>query len=102
MLRELKKIQQMIIDENPQVRSDIRRLGGLKGTTCPIFVIPGKQSPKLAGDGFYFTTPSGKTIVHHPNAYGWRTQYHPSTRRVEVGSTWLKNMAKHRGLGQNK
>lgn len=46
--------------------------------------------PKLVGSSGYHTTPSGKTIVTHPGAYGWRTVYHCSTERVEVGREWIR------------
>jgi hypothetical protein len=46
--------------------------------------------PKLAGHAGYHTTPSGKTIVTHPGAYGWRMVYHCSTERVEVGREWIR------------
>jgi hypothetical protein len=55
----------------------------------PVEVVPGAQAPSVAGETYYWTTPSGKTIVRHPNAYGWRTLYWPSTLRVEVGADWL-------------
>ena len=48
------------------------------------------QKPKLVGNSGYHTTPSGKTIVNHPGAYGWRTVYHCSTERVEVGRNWIR------------
>lgn len=35
-----------------------------------------------AGRSYYWTTPSGKTIVRHPNAYKWPTVYHASTRHL--------------------
>ena len=46
--------------------------------------------PKLVGNSGYFTTPSGKTVVAYPGAYGWRTVYHCSTERVEVGREWIR------------
>jgi len=46
--------------------------------------------PKLVGSSGYHTTPSGKTIVTHPGAYGWRTVYHCSTERIEVGREWIR------------
>jgi Txe/YoeB family toxin of Txe-Axe toxin-antitoxin module len=46
--------------------------------------------PRLIGSPGYHTTPSGKTIVTHPGAYGWRTVYHCSTERVEVGREWIR------------
>lgn len=48
------------------------------------------SQPKLVGHSGYHTTPSGKTIVTHPGAYGWRTVYHCSTERVEVGCNWIR------------
>lgn len=42
-----------------------------------------------AGRSYYWTTPSGKTEVRHPSAYGWPTLYHASTRRVVVGADWI-------------
>jgi len=48
------------------------------------------SQPKLVGNPGYHTTPSGKTIVNHPGAYGWRTVYHCSTERVEVGREWIR------------
>lgn len=50
------------------------------------------DAPALAGDGYYWTTPSGKTIVSHPNAYGWPTWYHGSTRHLVVGDGWLTRL----------
>jgi len=48
------------------------------------------SQPKLVGNPGYHTTPSGKTIVNHPSAYGWPTVYHCSTERVEVGREWIR------------
>jgi hypothetical protein len=58
----------------------------------PVEVVDGKIAPREVGSGYYFTTPSGKTIVRYPNAYGWRTLYHPSTLRIEVGRDWKSNV----------
>jgi len=52
-------------------------------------VVAGNAEPAVVGRSYYWTTPSGKTEVRYPNAYGWRTLYHASTRRVEVGVEWL-------------
>jgi hypothetical protein len=55
-----------------------------------IEVIPGiALAPRTAGESYYWTTPSGKTIVRHPSAYRWPTWYHASTRRVQVGADWI-------------
>lgn len=56
---------------------------------CPVWVVAGRSAPRVVGESYYWTTPSGKTRVHHPNAYGWRTRYWRSTLRVEVGAQWL-------------
>ena len=56
----------------------------------PVVVVDGVQPPTVRGRGYYWTTPSGKTEVHHPNAYGWPVVYHASTRRVEVGRDSLQ------------
>jgi hypothetical protein len=60
-----------------------------------VVVVEGSQKrensqPKLVGNPGYHTTPSGKTIVNHPGAYGWSTVYHCSTERVEVGRNWIR------------
>jgi hypothetical protein len=57
--------------------------------SVPVVVVPGNSSPRVAGRSYHWTTLSGKTEVRHPNAYGWPTLYHASTRRVVVGASWL-------------
>jgi hypothetical protein len=57
------------------------------------FVKDSKLPPTLLGTGFYHTTLGGK-IVHYPNAYGYRTIYHPSTLRIEVGEHWKPKIPK--------
>ena len=59
------------------------------GTANPIHIVEGAAEPQYLGECGYHTTPSGKTIVRHPNAYKWPTVYHGSTLRVEVGRDWL-------------
>jgi len=56
----------------------------------PVVVVRGGAAPTIGGEASYYTTPSGKTIVHHPGAYGWRTVYHCSTVRTVVGADWLR------------
>lgn len=56
----------------------------------PIQVIDGSSPPKRCGRSYYWTTPSGKTEVRHPNAYGWRVVYHASSLHVTVGRCWLE------------
>jgi hypothetical protein len=48
------------------------------------------SQPKLIGHAGYHTTPSGKTIVTYPSAYGWPTVYHCSTEHIEVGGNWIR------------
>lgn len=57
-------------------------------TNTPVEFISGDDPPKIDGESYYWTTPSGKTRVRHPNAYGYRTVYHHSTRVVVVGEGW--------------
>ena len=59
------------------------------GTANPIHIVEGAAEPQYLGECGYHTTPSGKTIVRHPNAYKWPTVYHCSTLRVVVGRDWL-------------
>ena len=71
-------------------RRAILRSADQPQTNIRIDVIPGiALAPRSIGQSYYWTTPSGKTIVRHPSAYGWTTLYHPSTRRVIVGEQWL-------------
>ena len=60
----------------------------------PIEIISNSaDAPKLVGCSYYWTTPSGKTIVQHPAAYRWPTWYHASTLRVTVGDQYVAGMA---------
>jgi hypothetical protein len=43
----------------------------------------------MAGESYYWTTPSGKTRIQYPASYRWPMQYHSSTLCVEVGADWL-------------
>jgi hypothetical protein len=70
-------------------RSIVRSALGLSDGT-PVTVVPGAAAPRLTGEGYYWTTPSGKTRVHHPNAYGWRTWYHHATWEIVVGADWVR------------
>jgi hypothetical protein len=72
-----------------QISKTVRAAAGLSGTPYPIEAVDGFKAPRMVGEGYYWTTMSGKTIVHHPNAYGWPTLYHASTRRIVVGKGWL-------------
>lgn len=72
-----------------QYRSWLRQQASVGTYRCPVVAVPGKAAPRTAGEAGYHTTPSGKTIVRHPGAYGYRTWYHCSTLRVEVGVAWL-------------
>lgn len=68
------------------------RLAAVADRHLPVCVVEGSSAPQSVGQGYYWTTPSGKTIVRHSNAYGWRTRYWPSTRCVEVGADWLAGL----------
>jgi hypothetical protein len=70
-------------------RKAVRAAAELSGTPYPVIDKDGFDPPKLCGRTYYWTTPSGKTEVRHPNAYGWKTLYHGSTLRIEVGRGWL-------------
>jgi hypothetical protein len=76
-------------------RSAIRRSADQPQTNIRIDVIPGiALAPRTVGQSYYWTTPSGKTIVHHPSAYRWPTWYHASTRRIIVGEQWVAAAAR--------
>lgn len=61
----------------------------------PIEIIKdSNQPPTRVGESYYWTTPSGKTRVGSPRAYGWRTKYNCSTLRVEVGEHWKPKIPK--------
>jgi len=61
--------------------------------SIPVEVIAGGAPPAVQGEGYYWTTPSGKTIVHYPSAYRWPKWYHRSTLRVVVGEQWIAQHA---------
>jgi len=54
-----------------------------------------KYAPRVTGHGAYHTTPSGKTVVDHPRAYGHSTVYHCSTEKLVVGRTWIEKFSRH-------
>ena len=62
-------------------------------TTTPVHTIPGHSPPIISGSPGYHTTPSGKTVVRHPGAYGHSTLYHPSTVQVAVGEGWRTKLS---------
>ena len=74
-------------------RRTILRSAGQTQANIKIQIIPGiALAPRTVGESYYWTTPSG-AICHHPNAYSrafGRPVYHGSTRRVIVGSEWIK------------
>jgi hypothetical protein len=78
-----------------QERKTCRSVAGESWTARSVVVVKGNAEPTILGKSYYWTTPSGKTIVHHPNAYGWPTWYHGSTLRVEVGEEWLEYRRKY-------
>ena len=76
-----------------KISTKLRRYAGYTpGDNFPfIMILPDSyEPPKKAGESFYHTTPSGRTIVRYPRAYGYPTLYHNSTRRVEVGEHWIR------------
>lgn len=74
----------------PYLRRMIRKNArGCHNASMPIRIVAGGKQPTVEGEPSYHTTPSGKTIVHYPSAYKWKTIYHPSTQRVEVGFNWI-------------
>lgn len=83
----------MSIETTQHQRKLARIAAGLNPRdTRPVKVIPGGAlAPRELGESYYHTTLSGKTIVRYPNAYGWPTKYHCSTRRVVVGEYWLRD-----------
>ena len=70
-------------------RRIIREAAGEARSRSPVVIVPGRKRPKEIGRRSYWTTPSGKTEIAHPNAYDWPKWYHPSTLRIEVGSEWV-------------
>ena len=56
----------------------------------PINIVRGNQPPIETGESFYYTTPSGKTIINSPNFYHWPKVYHASTLAVTVGRGWAR------------
>lgn len=77
-----------------QYRTWLRVKAGAAGYNCRIVVLDASsQSPTFEGDVCHYTNRSGERI-HHPAAYAKKgfssIVYVCSTRRVEVGSEWLK------------
>lgn len=82
------------VETTPHQRTAARLAAGVNrgNNSYPVIVIRGGAlAPRLLGDDYYWTTPSGKTVVHYPGAYKWPTRYWPSTRRVVVGEYWFGN-----------
>ena len=55
-----------------QAITHLRSLAGIRYSTtyAPLNVHAGDQAPHTRGEDGYHTTPSGKTIVHHPTPTG--------------------------------
>jgi len=73
-----------------KIRTHIRKKA-CANRGCPIEIVKGRFSPRIVGRSYYFTNKRGD-IIHHPSAYmnAWgKPIYHASTRRVEVGSSWV-------------
>lgn len=60
----------------------------------PVVIVEGDFAPSVCGSHYYWTTPSGKTRIHYPNAYKWPKLYNHSTRRIEVGDVWAARFLK--------
>lgn len=66
----------------------------------PIVEVDGDTPPHVEGESYYWTTPSGNTIVDHPMSYGYPTWYHGSTRKVVVGRGYrLPELRRHTAYG---
>ncbi len=76
-------------EQYEKFRSTINENIGRIGSHYEIVDVDGFNEPEIKGNHAYHTTLSGKTIVYHPNAYGWPTIRHCSTRYIEVGRGWL-------------
>lgn len=76
---------------SPQERTRCRIVAGLNNYDrwTPVEIVDGAHGPEETGESYHWTTLSGKTVVHHPSAYGWPTWYHPSTRSIQVGEQWI-------------
>jgi hypothetical protein len=82
------KLINQIVDNSLYLRRIIRESAKARNN-CPIDIIEGDFKPKITGRSYYWTTPSGKTEIRHPNAYRWPKQYHCSTISIEVGADYL-------------
>ena len=78
-----------------EIRSYIIRNDQSKAGSCARFVIVnGKSPPIRKGSPGYYQTKTGKP-VYYPNAYrrAWgKPIYVHSTKRIEVGKDWLKQL----------
>lgn len=80
--------------QSAKCRTWLRGKAGAAAHNCRIVVLDASsQSPTFEGDGYHYTNRSGERI-RHPAAYAKKgfssIVYVRSTRRVEVGSDWLK------------
>ena len=76
----------MLSDAN--FKQAARLFAGAQNNT-PVGLLEDATPPRIAGRSYYWTTPAG-TPVRYPNAYGWPTVYHSSTRVVVAGKRWLE------------
>jgi len=79
------------LDAERCLRSRCRKEAHAHGS-MPVRAIEGSAAPVIAGEAAYHTTMSGRTVVRCPNSYGWRTWYHASTKRVEVGADYVASI----------
>jgi hypothetical protein len=70
------------------LRSAARKEAGANRSTPIDILAKSDQAPEMTGEAGYTTTPSGKTTVRHPGAYGNRCVYHVPTLHVTVGQNW--------------
>lgn len=80
---------------NTEIRKAILQAVSVKQTNIRIELKDGSDAPILEGRTYYYTTPSG-ILIRFPNAYRskfGRIVYNKSTRRIVVGSEWVKSVA---------
>ncbi len=73
-------------------RSLVRAALGLSDGT-PVHVVPGTSTPRLSGEGYYWTWGSDLNGTRVRTAAGrakYRTTYWPSTWLITVGADWVR------------
>jgi hypothetical protein len=95
---QIKPIREIPIRRNPKLPH--KSFSKIAYGKAPICYVEGNQSPTLTGESYYWTTPSGRTRIEHPNSYGWPMRYHHSTRRISVGRDWAPLEVDTKGLDE--